>query len=499
MRKRLFFILTLFIIAIASIPRGVELLSGNYIFGFDQGLFFEAIKKMVVEIKPTLIGAEVGGQGGFFQGPGWYYLLLIPFLITNGNPYGAMVLMFAIGIATVVLAVIFAKKMFDAKTALVIGFLIAVSPAIITQSRFIWPPFPISLLTVFLLYFLYRVFEKKGKYFLFATFTIGIMSHFEVATAGTLFLQMLFLSPILFLRKFVTLRFLILGIFSFLITLTPLFIFDIRHDFIITNGILRLSQGGTPLNPTHAVTLFYAKAMFHNHLIVFRDNFLSVFQMSGVLWPLILFMLLFGTLEFLRDKKNNITHKIFIMYLISSPVSLYIIFMLYQWPMWEWWLSNLRIYYCFLLGIILVYLWVKKWWRPFIFGLFFLFLVSHIHQTIGFYKNDFHDYGGTHKIRGKIDAIDYIYKDAKGSAFGLLVFTPPIYTYAYDYLIWWQGEKNYHYQPHKEKKGLFYLLIEPDPHKPWTYEGWLKTVVKTGAILETKKLPSGFIIQKRKG
>ena len=61
----------------------------------------------------------------------------------------------------------------------------------------------------------------------------------------------------------------------------------------------------------------------------------------------------------------------------------------------------------------------------------------------------------------------------------------------------WAYERKYNYVPHKDKKGLFYLLIEPDSQKSWSYKGWLETVIKTGTILETKELPSGFIIQKR--
>lgn len=57
--------------------------------------------------------------------------------------------------------------------------------------------------------------------------------------------------------------------------------------------------------------------------------------------------------------------------------------------------------------------------------------------------------------------------------------------------------KKYGYVPSKDKTGTFYLLIEPDPHKPWTYKGWLETVIKTGRVLKTVELPTGFIIQKR--
>ncbi len=104
--------------------------------------------------------------------------------------------------------------------------------------------------------------------------------------------------------------------------------------------------------------------------------------------------------------------------------------------------------------------------------------------------------GGKEKIKGKLGAIDYIYKDANGKQFGLLVFTPPVYTYAYDYLIWWHGMRRFGYTPDQEKKGTLYLLIEKDYSKPWSYEGWLETVVKAGEPVKEIKLPSGLIIQK---
>jgi len=110
---------------------------------------------------------------------------------------------------------------------------------------------------------------------------------------------------------------------------------------------------------------------------------------------------------------------------------------------------------------------------------------------------DYSDYGGTAKLKGKMAAIDYIYKDATGKKFNLLVFTPPVYTYSYDYLLWWYGQRRYGFIPGNKKEGTFYLLIEKDPWQPWSYQGWLKTVVKSGKIIKTVTLPSGFIVQER--
>jgi hypothetical protein len=158
----------------------------------------------------------------------------------------------------------------------------------------------------------------------------------------------------------------------------------------------------------------------------------------------------------------------------------------------DWFAGNV---YCFFRDIL-----GKAWtWGIGKFGVlvlsaFFIFYSGQRLYTL--YINPPND-GGVAKTKGKLAAIDFIYNDAKGKPFGLLVFTPPVYTYAYDYLIWWHGEKKYKYKPYSDKKGTFYLLMEIDPQKPWSYKGWLETVIKNGDIIYTKTLPSGLMVQKR--
>src|SRR3989344_9182333 len=107
---RFFLILTV-IVLLGAIPRAIELINHNYLFGFDQGWYFQEVKKIVIDHNPTLIGIEVGGGGGFFQGPGWIYLLTIPFLLSKGDPYAAMILMFLFGIFAIVFSSLIAAKL----------------------------------------------------------------------------------------------------------------------------------------------------------------------------------------------------------------------------------------------------------------------------------------------------------------------------------------------------------------------------------------------------
>jgi hypothetical protein len=113
------------------------------------------------------------------------------------------------------------------------------------------------------------------------------------------------------------------------------------------------------------------------------------------------------------------------------------------------------------------------------------------------YTGDYFDYGGWHKIKGKLDALDVIYQDAEGKPFNVLVYTPPVYTYAYDYLFQWYGAKKYSYVPGKDATGTFYLLMEEDTSSARGHIGWMETVVKTGDVVWTHTLPSNLIIQKR--
>ena len=493
--SRVVLLLLFLILMYAALPRGIELLNGNYLFGYDQGEHFQAVKKIVVDHDLTLIGTQVGGAGGFFQGPGWYYLLAIPFFFTGGDPYGAMALMFILGMLTVFFVYYFGNKMFGQWAGIIISLLVAISPTIIAQSRFIWPPFPIYLLSVFFLFFLYRTFQKCVKFFPLATFVVGLMAHFEIATAALFFGQIILLSPFLLLKKIISFRYFIFGVFSFILPFTPLIIFDLRHNFLISKGMVGFFTKNQDLG--HQVTYLYFMKMLENHYYTFKYNFISVFS-PDILHAVIFVLLVVGTIIIVGNKKYSFAKRMFVFYLAVSPILFFIISMFYIWPMWDWWIRHLQIYYIFLLGIVLVVLWQSIISKVIILIFIVVFLITSINNTINLYKHDFNDYGGTNKIKGKLQAIDYIYQDAKGEPFGVLIFSPPIYTYPYDYLFWWYGEKKYHYIPHNEKKGTFYLLIEGDPHQPWTYRGWMETVVKTGKIVETKTLsPSGFIIQKR--
>lgn len=481
------------LIFLSIVPRSVEVFNKNFIFLLDQGRDYLAVRQIVMDRKVTLIGAEIGsGMAGFqgiFHGPFYFYFLLIPFILFAGDPYGGLLLMFAFGLLTVAMSFFLGRKIFGTFGGVIMALLTAVSPPIIAQSRFIWSPHLSSFFILLAFYFIYQLSGKKPKHFFLAAFFSGFLYNFEFAIVIPMCLALFFYS--LVILKFKNLKRYLALAAGYCVAFLPMIMFEVRHGFGAVRGFI------TYLLFSKSSALF----SLSNHSEAFVRNFYDTFP-KQTLFPAVLFLTLFvaSLLLFIPKEKNDKT-KVFGLYLGVLMGTTFFVLSFLRNFVFPYYLIHLNFVYMVLFAYILVSSYTKQDVRiKLIFTLLFVTLiVAAMFDGVHTFRNNYTDYGGMAKIKGKLDAIREIYHDAKQERFGLLVFAPPVYTYPYDYLIWWYGRKEFHYIPHREKTGLFYLLIEKDLAQPWTYKGWLETVVKTGKIVETKELPSGFIIQKRIG
>lgn len=492
MKRELFVVLVVCIGLLAIIPRGVELISNNYLFEFDQGYYFQDVRSMVESRKPVLVGTQAGGLAGFFQGPGWYYLLLIPFFLGQGDPYAAMVMMFVLSLGSIIAAYFVAKRVFTPGTGIVALYLMAVSPSLISQARFIWAPFPVTILSVLYLYALYRVFTGSAVYVYALFFIIGSMYHFEIAASISL-LGVTIVLLMVFARSIWTVRRVALSLAVLAASFAPMIVFDMRHDFLNIRGMAHLIlEGGL-----QEVTPGSIGQRLLDRVAVFTTQFYTSFPLPERIRGFALLAHVFAAIAFLRDARVSSASRRFIACVLCIPVGLFVAFLPYSGIMWEWWTLELIPMYIITAAVFISHFSGVRVARPIVIAFIVMMSVTYTQNTWRSYMVDLPDYGGTHKIKGKVDAMDFIYASAQDERFGLQVFSPPVYTFPYDYLAWWRGFKTYGYQPHGEYLGTVYLLIEPDPHKPWSYDGWLETVVPAGTVLWRETLPSGFIIEKR--
>lgn len=488
-----------FFVALASgaILRSVEVINKNYLFGFDQGRDYLAVKNIVLDNKLTLIGSEIGagvaGFRGIFHGPFYYYFLTLPFVIFKGDPYGGMILMFLLGIATVIQGFLIGRRLFGAKVGLLTACILAVSPPFISYARFIWNSNPAPLFILFAFYFV-SLFTKKRrtKYLFWASFFSSFIYNFQLAIAIPLSLGLIiYCVLVLKLKQIKQYGILFLGM---ILAFSPMLFFEIRHGFQAIKGILTYLLN----HPETETTQTFWALLLREHFSIFFNNFLSTFPQQIIVPSIVTITILPAIFYFVMKEKDK-QRKQFILYLLLLiPVTFIVLGFLRNF-VYNYYLIHLNLAYIFLVvfAIVSFFRTRHKIVNSIIIIYAAILLLSSAFSNIRTFYYDITDYGGIHKIRGKTDAIDYIYKNANGERFGLLVFSPPIYTYGYDYLLSWHGKKKYGYIPHQEKKGLVYLLIEKDTSKPWSYQGWLETVIKGGDIVNTEQLKSGFIIQKR--
>jgi len=495
-------IIVLFALGIAL--RAVEVVGGNYLFGFDQGRDYLAAYNIVENHKFTLIGSEIGagsaGLNGIFHGPGYYYLISLMYLLFHGDPYGGLVLMFGFGAATLVITYVTTKKMFGDSTALLSLFLVGISPLIVSQSRFMWNHHPSSFFIVMALYLTYLIPKKPRVYAPLAMFTSGFIYHFELAIAVPMVLALVIALPLIFSVKDVKTY-----VYSFLavaFAFSPLLLFDSRHGWPAMHSLINYFSGSA--NTTREISLM----RLSDHIVSYLNNAANSFMFKTTYANDRIFMVLgaglFVALIVLAVKtKNILLQKLFRFLLMLMLVSYGVLLFLNN-CIWDYYLIHAHFVYMYVCAYSFICLMTK--WRKSIWAKIGLVILAGYLLVMGGFsfdriiKNiryDFRDFGGVEKIKGKRQAIDYIYRDAAGKAFSEFTFMAPIYTYPYDYLFKTYGKNTYGYVPGNEKKGLVYLLIEPDNSKPWTYKGWLETVIVGGDIIRTTTLSTGHIIQVR--
>lgn len=453
-----------------------------------------AVKSIIYDRHLTLIGPYTSLQG-IFQGPLWYYLLSITTFLFGGDPRGNVILMLVISMTVIVATFLVMRRLFGNACGLISAFLVATAPEAIAAATYSWNPHPMWLLLTIFFFILYQVCQSRKKYHLFLWPVIALMFHFEIALAVFILAGTL-IYFLIWNRKLFINRYFLIGMLLSGMLFLPLLVFDVRHNFLMTKSFSQLFQNKDQGLFTKGEYLPYLNQMdahlnslYINYRYVFQANdLISGFSIIAAAGFLVSLFIKGG--KFYTKKERG-----FLLLFVKFFFIFLALTFLYPFPLRYWFLTGFQMIYILPFSLFFRKLLTTRIGVIFVVAFVGITLIVVAPKLYKLYR--YPDYGGVAKIRGKTDAINFIYQDAKGKPFGLFVFNPPVYTDSYDYLTYFLSQRTYHYLPHKEKKGTFYLLIEPDYDKPWSYKGWTETVIKTGSVLKTWELPSGLIVQKR--
>jgi 4-amino-4-deoxy-L-arabinose transferase-like glycosyltransferase len=201
----------------------------------DEGRDALVIKGILVDHHVPLLGPPTS-VGMMYLGPLYYYMMAVPMALFWLNPVAAAVMDALIGVGIVFLVYLLAKIWFEKWGALLGAFLYAVSPITIVYSKSSWNPNPTPFFTLLSFLGFYKAHQTKNYWWL-------ILTGVSLAFAVQMHYLALILLPIFGILWLWEIRvkggrrgnFAIgtaTALVIFLILMSPLALFDLRHDLM---------------------------------------------------------------------------------------------------------------------------------------------------------------------------------------------------------------------------------------------------------------------------
>ncbi len=176
--------------------------------------------------------------GNMYLGP-WYYYLMAPFLwLAHFNPVGPAIMVILFGLVAVWLVGKVGKEWLDEQTGFIAALLAAVSPVLVYYSIFSWNPNIMPFFALLSMWLLWRIWQRHEYYkliWLAVSLAMVLNSHYLGLLLFPIvgFFWLWALKDVWREREKRKLfaRFSIIAGLVFLFFLSPLVLFDLKHNF----------------------------------------------------------------------------------------------------------------------------------------------------------------------------------------------------------------------------------------------------------------------------
>jgi 4-amino-4-deoxy-L-arabinose transferase-like glycosyltransferase len=276
----------------------------------DQGRDAMIVADIFRKGDPVLIG-PVTSTGNMYLGPLYYYFM-VPFLwLTYPNPIGPAVAVAVLSIITTGLVYVLGRDLVGRRAAAIATFLMAFSSVATQFSRFSWNPNPAPLFGLLFLWFLWKTQKGQPKYWIGIGVVVAVLAQLHYVALLTVFIALFFwLRDVFawrtkedqFKKSFVVST--VSAVLAFCLLLSPLLLFDLRHDWINVRSLLTFvetSQESVQSLPLSQKLARVAKETHGRSLQLFfeitigKQRTLNTVLLIGVLASLVVL---------LREKKN---------------------------------------------------------------------------------------------------------------------------------------------------------------------------------------------------
>lgn len=435
------------------------LMPSHLFFGPEQGRDFLAIRDIVANNKPTLIGAKTDVEG-IFHGPLYYYLASVPFALSRGNPLLVAAFFIALQSLTVFLLYEVVRQLTGKRRAgIIAAALFALSYQLVVYARWLSnPPLSIPLSLLFFL-FLIRFIKGKPLYLLALAYTYGLLGQAEFINFllfGVIGLIMCWRN-VLKTKPVMTAVAVLIGAIT---SAGTYIIFDVRHNFLILHAIGRLLTGKSGYQVDIVTSTLGA-------FRVLAEQTSALFGFWG--WSIGALILVFVAIFAYRQ------YKLIIYWLFVPPV----LFSLLRRGMLE------QLYAGIIVGIIVAVSVVieKVMRRNTALGYLAVItvLLTNLYALATNLPTNYHVFFEVQqpgvRYTDQRAAIDWMYKKAAGRPFSFQSYTIPYFVQdAWTYLLLYYGEPKYGYIPDNQGRKLLYAIIQRDRIDPRFQQKWYNTV-----------------------
>lgn len=235
----------------------------------DQAECGIAALKIWKEKKLTLIGPQISAtyQGRLlFQGPATYYLFLLFLLLGQWDPVKASYFFMLFSGLMLFILYLGVKKLVNKKAAWLAVLIYSFFPYYLNYTRFLWnSTLQFSLLPI--LIFLWANYQEKKsvKNLFFLSIFLGLLAQFHYQFVLVLLIFFGFL-----LVKKVELKKIVIYIFGIVVGLSPLILFEFKHQFYNTQTALLFLQNWSKVDkPGNATMPHYYLSLSFLLLITF--------------------------------------------------------------------------------------------------------------------------------------------------------------------------------------------------------------------------------------
>lgn len=345
----------------------------------DQGRDALVAKQILIDHRPVLIG-PVTSTGNMYLGP-FYYYFMVPFLaLTYPSPLGPAYAVAVFAVIGLVLMYLMGKEMVGSRAAVIGTLFLALSSVAINFSRFSWNPNLAPFVSIIWLWSLYRMVKKNPWYFVLTTICISVLMQLHYVTLMTVPISGIFWLMSLWqtykhhvskpssfiLSSFISL--LVFGLF-----LSPLVLFDVRHDFLNLHALQTFVTGDSGGFHQEGSLMRVIQIMNETHgrsLLILTEMYIGKFRaLDSIIVIIILSCLTLWAFQ--KKQPNQLGYQILLVNVLISAVGL----AFYQSTVFYHYIAFLYPVTCFIYGVMFDKL-LNYPWGKIIAAVFFIGFVT---------------------------------------------------------------------------------------------------------------------------